>query len=127
MSGAQPAAELLALVVSDTAVVDEAGKVSLQGLFDCIWATGFPTRHAQLAVFWKARFREPCSLRTVIEGPAGQAVALTERVDVEGPGLAQAIHLVTNLEFPVAGEYLVRLLGDRGQVGVTTLEVRMRQ
>jgi len=122
-----PAAELLALVVCDAAVVDEAGKVTLHGLFDCIWTSGFPTRHAQLAIFWKARFAGEGAVRAVIEGPGGQAVAVTDRVDVERPGLAQAIHVVANLDFPLPGEYLVRLIGDQGQLGVTPLEVRMRQ
>ncbi len=122
-----PAPELLALVLCDGAVVDDAGKVSLHGLFDCIWTAGFPTRHGQLAIFWKARFPEPGAVRAVIEGPSGQAVALTDRVDVGRAGLAQAIHVVANVDFPVPGEYLVRLIGDQGQIGVTPLEVRMRQ
>lgn len=122
-----PAPELLALVLCDVAGVDETGKVTLQGLFDCIWAAGFPTRHSQLAVFWKARFYEPGAARVVVEGPNGQPIALTDRVDVAHAGLAQAIHVVSAVEFPVPGEYLVRLIADQGQIGVTTLDVRVRQ
>ena len=119
--------DLLALVLCDVAAVDDAGKVSLQGLFDCIWAAGFPTRHNQLSVFWKARFDTPGAARVVIEGPSGQPVALTDRVDVSQAGLAQAIHVVNGLEFPVPGEYFVRLIADQGQIGVTMLDVRVRQ
>ena len=122
-----PSPELLALVLCDVARVDETGKVSLQGLFDCIWAEGFPTRHNQLSVFWKVRFDAPGAARVVIEGPSGQPIALTDRVDVVQAGLAQAIHVVNGVEFPVPGEYFVRLLADDGQVGVTPLDVRTRQ
>lgn len=121
------APDLLALVLCDVAAVDDAGKVTLQGLFDCIWAAGFPTRHAQLAIFWKARFTEPGAARVVIEGPSGQPISLTDRVDVTQAGLAQAIHVVNAIEFPVPGEYLVRLIADQGQIGVTALDVRVRQ
>ena len=119
--------ELLALVLCDVASVDDAGKVTLQGLFDCIWAEGFPTRHNQLAVFWKARFHAPGAARVVIEGPSGQPIALTDRVDAAQAGLAQAIHVVNGVEFPVPGEYFVRLIADQGQIGVTMLDVRVRQ
>ena len=119
--------EPLLLVLCDKAVLDGQGKPSLHGLFDVIWASGFPSQHPELTVFAQVRFREPGSTRIVVEAPDGTPVAVADACRSATPGKAQAICSFVRLPLPAAGEYTVRLVDDETTVAATSFEACSRQ
>jgi len=42
-----------ALLTCDASAVDPAGKITLYGIFDRIWAQHFPSVHALFAIYWR--------------------------------------------------------------------------
>jgi hypothetical protein len=117
----------ITLVVCDRATVEGDGKVTLHGLFDVIWATGFPTRHGQIAVFSRVRFAAPGEARVVLEAPDGTPLAVATACRADRPGTAQAVSNLVDVELPSAGEYTVQLIVGDQTVASTAFEVGRRQ
>lgn len=122
--------DLIALLVCDAIAMDPGGKVTLYGIFDRIWAATCPARHPQFVVYAKCRFSAPGEAKVVIEAPDGRNLVATEPMRPSEPGTAQAIYGFTAFEFPVFGDYRVRLVSG-GQpeetIGHTTIEVRTKE
>ncbi|MFN8545098.1 MAG: hypothetical protein U0807_12965 [Candidatus Binatia bacterium] len=121
------APELIALLTCDATAADPHGKITLYGLFDVIWATQFPMRHPQLAVFLKCRFPGPGEAQVLLESPEGEPLLALAPVRAAAAGSVQVVYQLTNVEFPGPGVYHFRLLSSGGAVGAVPLEVRTRQ
>ena len=78
-------------------------------------------------MFTQVRFHEPGSTRVVLEAPDGTPLAVGDGCSAPRAGKAQAISTFTNLTLPVAGDYVVRLIGGEGTLATTTFAVRSRQ
>jgi hypothetical protein len=119
---ARPAA--VALLLCDSASVDAAGKVTLAGLVDVVWAPRFPAVHGELTVFWKCRFPSAGEAWITIEAPSGRTVVTTRPIAAAAGGVAQEIHRLADLELPTAGTYWVQLVDATGPLAEAPLEVR---
>jgi len=117
--------EALALLVCDRAEIGADGKVSLLGLYDVLWAEGFPAQHPHLDVFWRAVLDGGDELAVTITGPDGQEIR-RDPVTIGAAGPAQSIHRFTELDLPDPGRYRVRLESEHGPIIATWFDVSSR-
>ena len=100
-----------ALLTCDASAIDPAGKITLYGLFDRIWAQQFPAVHAMFAVFWRCSVPGPGRAAVTILRPDGATLAELEPAETsrEGLHLIQGTYTLGGFEFPVEGEYTLVL------------------
>jgi hypothetical protein len=122
-----------AFLVCDSVVRDaQTGKTSIQGVFDMIYAPGFPAVHPTLALYFRLCFDQPPS------EPARIALALTtpcgeRREDPDamraasGPsGVLEAWINIANFNFPEPGRYCFELAVNGATVADYTVEAKLR-
>jgi len=117
--------QVLALLVCDRAEIAADGKVSLLGLYDVLWAQGFPAQHPHLDVFWRAVLDDGAELAVTIAGPDGQEIR-RDVVTIGAAGPAQSIHRFADLDLPEPGRYRVRLESDDRPIIATWFDVSSR-
>jgi Family of unknown function (DUF6941) len=124
-----PNPEVMALLTCDAAALDPVGKVTLYGLFDVINTKQVPARHPSFSVFCKCRFSAPGEVKLAIHKPDGSLLTQgnLDPVRAQVPGVAQAVYNFAGLEFPVAGEYQVRVSGTGGVIAQVPLTVQITQ
>ena len=136
MHGTFPAMHLDFAVVADYALVDQAGKISVLGIFQHIWVQQFPAMHPRLHLVLRLKGK-----RTEI-GEHGVQIRLVDEQDVEilgGNGsvtfaeppagvteIEAAAVLVFDVPFPHAGVYRfdITIDGERAaQVPITVSQM----
>lgn len=136
MHGNFPAMHLDFAVVADYALVDQAGKISVLGIFQHIWVQQFPAMHPRLHLVLRLKGK-----RTEI-GEHGVQIRLMDEQDTEilgGNGsvtfaeppagvteIEAAAVLVFDVPFPHAGVYRfdITVDGDRAaQVPITVSQM----
>lgn len=136
MHGKFPAMHLDFAVVADYALVDQAGKISVLGIFQHIWVQQFPAMHPRLHLVLRLKGK-----RTEI-GEHGVQIRLVDESDVEilgGNGsvtfaeppagvteIEAAAVLVFDVPFPHAGVYRFDITVDReraAQVPITVSQM----
>jgi hypothetical protein len=134
--GKFPAMHLDFAVVADYALVDQAGKISVLGIFQHIWVQQFPAMHPRLHLVLRLKGR-----RTEI-GEHGVQIRLVDEQDVEilgGNGsvtfaeppagvteIEAAAVLVFDVPFPHAGVYRFDITVDAeraAQVPITVSQM----
>ncbi|KPJ65248.1 MAG: hypothetical protein AMJ45_05415 [Syntrophobacter sp. DG_60] len=119
---------LLALLLCDAIVPGPEGKVNLYGIFNKIHSKAFPARHPQFGIFWKCFVTETGKIGINIDRPNGISLLSLDPVVVNKvPGVSQGIYTVAGIEFPMPGEYKVRLiLNGIEEIAFTTLTLEER-
>jgi len=100
-----------ALLTCDASAVDPAGKITLYGIFDRIWAQHFPSVHALFAIYWRCSAPGPGRAGVTILRPDGSTLVELEPVETnrEGQHVMQGTYTLGGVEFPVEGEYTLVL------------------
>jgi len=106
-----PEAHGQALLVCDAIARDPAGKITLYGIFDRIWASKFPTVHPLFSIYWRCLVPGPGRVGVSILKPDGSTLSELEPVEKgEGePYLMQGTYTLGGFEFPTEGEYILIL------------------
>ena len=140
MHGKFPAMHLDFAVVADYALVDQAGKISVLGIFQHIWVQQFPAMHPRLHLVLRLKGK-----RTEI-GEHGVQIRLVDEQDIEilgGNGsvtfaeppagvteIEAAAVLVFDVPFPHAGIYRfdITVDGERAaQVPITVSQMPQQE
>jgi hypothetical protein len=117
--------ELSAFICGDARIAHD-GRLDLVGVFNELYAPGFPARHARLVLaavlVWDAAERGAIEFRVDLEDPGGASVFTVEgRTDVTGrgergpPPKTQLVLPLHDVMFPSAGRYrfVLRYAGQR--------------
>lgn len=100
-----------ALLTCDAVARDPAGKVTLYGIFDRIFASKFPTVHPNFSIYWRCVMPAPGRVGVVITRPDGSMVELEPvESNKESEHTMQGTHTLVSFEFPVPGQYTAALL-----------------
>lgn len=113
-------------LIADYALMDTLGKLSVLGIFDRLWAPGFPSLHPVLFLVasWAGAPNQlfGCELRAW--GPAKELlVGGQQQVQLGPDGHAQGIFRLSPLPLPSPGEYVLELLAGGMSVSHSTLTV----
>ena len=121
--------EVISLLACDAVAFDPAGKVTLYGVFDVIFAKQVPARHPSFAVFCKCRFSTPGEAKFAIYKPDGTPLVdeAMNPIRAQTAGVVQAIYNFAGLELPVVGEYQLRVSDAGGILARVPLTVQVVQ
>jgi hypothetical protein len=128
--------ELSFLLVADYANVTANGKLNIMGIFNNVFAQGFPTVHSEMYVVAQltaptGEFGRRFHLEIKLIDEDGQEVACfpTDHIVPEPPpGLGRRVEMnqilrLNNIVFPKPGVYEFRVLVDNDTKGTRAIEV----
>jgi Family of unknown function (DUF6941) len=100
-----------ALLTCDATAADPSGKITLYGIFDRIFAQGFPTVHNIFAIYWRCVAPGPGRAGVTVIRPDGSTLVELEPAETNREGLhyMQGTYTLGAFEFPVDGEYTLVL------------------
>jgi hypothetical protein len=109
--------DVQAFLLCDSCVRDvQTGKTSVQGIFDIIYALGFPCMHPQLTAYFRFQFDTtptiPLDVSLAIMGPSRiRNTSPSTRLNIPaGAERAEGFIVVQGLQFAEAGKYSFELL-----------------
>lgn len=113
-------------LLSDYAMVDQAGKLSVLGIFNRLFAKDFPVTHAKM--FFVCAFEElgegEHKFELHVSDPVKKKVMeITMPMKVKEAGKGQVICELVSVAFERAGQYVFTSVVDGKQLGKTELTV----
>jgi hypothetical protein len=101
-------------VVCDYALVDGAGKISLLGIFERLFAANFPAMHPVMyfAAQWVGAPFSTIEVELRIWGPSKEMIGTaTQHIELAENGRSGAVIQLSPVPLPAPGEYVFELLG----------------
>ncbi|MEZ4416968.1 MAG: hypothetical protein R3E10_14550 [Gemmatimonadota bacterium] len=111
--------QLQLALVCDDARTDEQGRLDVQGVFNDLYAPGFPAQHTMtlvVAIEWERSDQGRFTFRVDMEDPDGQpALTVEGHTDVDArtadgpPARTRLVMPLENVVFPKPGAYRFRI------------------